>query len=144
VTVLAATDANMGLPESIEPLPSSGRVSVRLRNDDLLLLRERSRARGLPAATYLSLLARSHLRKLTPLPDMELHAVKHAVGEISAIGRNLNQIARLAHGSGRLDGPSMADLHALLRACNGLRDAMKELINRNLESWEAGYEKESS
>jgi hypothetical protein len=119
-------------------------VSVRLRSDDLLLLRERSLARGVPVATYLSFLARSHLRKLAPLPDIELQALKHAVGEVSAIGRNLNQIARVAHTSGRLDRPSVADLHVLLRTCNALRDAMKAWINRNLESWEAGYEKESS
>src|SRR3954465_15638918 len=45
----------------VEELPSACRVSVRLRADDLLLLRERARARRLPTSTYISYLVRSHL-----------------------------------------------------------------------------------
>ena len=37
----------------VEPVPASGRLSVRLAVDDLLLLRERSRSRGMPSATYI-------------------------------------------------------------------------------------------
>jgi hypothetical protein len=130
--------------EAPEPVPPSGRISVRLPNDDLLLLRERAAARGLPAATYVSYLVRSHLRRLAPLPDAELKALKHAIGEISAIGRNLNQIARAVNSGKGANGPNSADLHALLRACTGLRDAVKDVVNRNLSTWEAGYEKTSS
>lgn len=128
-------------PESV---PASGRISVRLPNDDFLLLRERAAARGLPASTYVSYLVRSHLRRLAPLPDAELKALKQAIGEISAIGRNLNQIARAVNSGGDANGPNRADLHALLRACTGLRDAVKDVVNWNLSSWEAGYEKTSS
>src|ERR1700722_8538005 len=124
--------------EAPEPVPPSGRISVRLPNDDLLLLRERAASRGLPAATYVSYLVRSHLRRLAPLPDAELKALKHAIGEISTIGRNLNQIARAVNSGQGANGPNRADLHALLRACTGLRDAMKDVVNRNLSSWEAG------
>src|SRR5580692_315048 len=42
------------------------RLSVRLRPDDQLLLRERARARGMPTATYISVLVRAHLRSLSP------------------------------------------------------------------------------
>ena len=127
-----------------EPVRPSGRISVRLPNDDFLLLRERAAARGLPAATYISYLVRSHLRRLAPLPDAELKALKHAIGEISAVGRNLNQIARAVNAGEGVNGPNRADLQALLRACTGLRDAVKDVVNRNLSSWEAGYEKTSS
>jgi hypothetical protein len=64
----------------VEALPVTGRLSVRLRNDDLLLLRERAKARGMPPATYVSLLVRSHLRRLVPIPDIELK-------ELSALSR---------------------------------------------------------
>src|SRR4051794_8578738 len=37
----------------VEQLPSSHRVSVRLRADDLILLRERAKARDLPTSTYI-------------------------------------------------------------------------------------------
>ena len=95
----------------------------------------------MPTSTYVSLLIRSYLRALTPLPTAELSALKRSVAEIGAIGRNLNQIARALNQGERLDAPSHADLQALLRALTGLRDHMKALINANLASWQAGYEK---
>src|SRR4051794_15542891 len=48
------------------------RLYVRLRVEDLILLRERSQGRGLAAATYASMVLRTHLRQVTPLPDREL------------------------------------------------------------------------
>src|ERR1700730_17233504 len=81
------------IPKPMEPIAASGRLSVRLRSDDFLLLRERATSRGLPTGTYVTYLIRSHLRCLAPLPDNELAALKRAIAEISAIGRNLNQIA---------------------------------------------------
>lgn len=126
----------------VEPIPASGRLSVRLRSDDFLLLRERARCRGLPAATYVSFLVRSHLRRLAPIPERELKELKRAIAEISAVGRNLNQIAR-ASNDGQFREPGKGDVDVLLRACVRLRDAMKQVINRNLESWENGYEEEN-
>src|SRR6266404_2934260 len=80
-------------PDLVEPVSATGRLSIRLRSDDLLLLRERARAREMPTSTYVSLLVRSHLRACAPLPTLELAALKRSVAEIGAIGRNLNQIA---------------------------------------------------
>jgi hypothetical protein len=42
------------------------RLMIRLRPDDQILLRERAAARGMPAATYVSVLTRAHLQSLTP------------------------------------------------------------------------------
>ena len=42
-------------PDSVEPVVASGRLSIRLRADDLLLLRERAKAREMPTSTYVSL-----------------------------------------------------------------------------------------
>jgi len=69
---------------------------IRLRPDDQILLRERAAARGMPPATYVSVLTRAHLRSLAPLPAEELLALKRTIGELGSIGRNLNQIARAA------------------------------------------------
>jgi hypothetical protein len=128
----------------LEQVPASGRLSVRLAADDLLLLRERARSRGIPSATYISLLVRSHLRNLSPIPDNELKALQQAIGQVSAIGRNLNQIARAVNAGERPDGPSKADLRAILRACTGLRDAFKGVLERNIQSWHAGHDKAHS
>lgn len=68
-----------------EPISS---LYVRLRKEDRLLLHERAAARGMAAATYASVLVRAHLRSLAPMPKYELVALKQAVSELSAIGRN--------------------------------------------------------
>ena len=140
-SLVSTTVVNPPSPGVVEPVSATGRLSIRLRSDDLLLLRERAKARAMPTSTYVSLLVRSHLRALTPLPTAELEALKRSVAEISAIGRNLNQIARAVNQGERPSGPSKADLHALLRALMGLRVHIKALINVNLASWRSGYEK---
>ena len=139
--LLTAAAVRPQVPESIEPVAVGGKISVRLRTDDLLLLRERTRARAMPTSTYVSLLIRSHLRSVTPLPSAELDVLKRSVAEISAIGRNLNQIARAMNKGEGSNGASKADLQALLRALNGMRVHIKSLVNSNLESWRSGDEK---
>ncbi len=99
-----------GVVSPPEPVPASGRISVRLAVEDLLILRERSQIRGMPPATYVSYLVRSHLRHLAPLPDNELKALQQAVNQVSAIGRNLNQIARAFNASDMTSGPSKGRL----------------------------------
>ena len=115
------------------------RFSIRMRPDDQLLLRERARARGLPAATYVSVLVRAHLRSLAPLPREELLALKRTVSELGAVGRNLNQLARAANQGERVTGPAREDLRALLKVCEGLREHVKALLAANIRSWERGY-----
>jgi hypothetical protein len=115
------------------------RVTIRLQAEDQVLLRARAAARGMPAATYVSVLTRAHLRKLAPLPRDELLALKQTVSELGRIGRLLNPIARAAHQGERVSGPGRDDLRALLRVCEGLRDHVKELLRVNLASWKRGY-----
>lgn len=112
---------------------------VRLRRDDRLLLDARAEARGMRPATYASVLLRAHLRELTPLPKAELLALKRTIGELAAIGRNLNQIAKTANEGSRLPGSSREEFRAMLKVCEALRDNTKALLKANLASWESGY-----
>jgi hypothetical protein len=59
------------------------RLSVRISPDDQLLLRERAASRGMAAATYISVLTRTHLRGLAPLPKAEWLALEKSVSELS-------------------------------------------------------------
>jgi len=118
---------------------ASTRLYIRLRPEDRLLLRERAAARGMPAATYVSILVRAHLRNLSPLPKNELHALKQSVAELGAIGRNLNQVARAANHGVRVTDPGPEDLQAMLRVCSALRDHVKALIKANVDTWEMGH-----
>jgi predicted DNA binding CopG/RHH family protein len=122
----------------VEELPSSRRVSVRLRADDLCLLRERAKARSLPTSTYISYLIRSHLTAQTPLPAQELAVLKRSVAEIGAIGRNINQIARAVNQQQWPSGPDPAALAQMFRILTATRAQIKALINANLASWDSG------
>jgi predicted DNA binding CopG/RHH family protein len=139
--LLTAVAVKPQVIEPVKPVPVGGKISVRLRTDDLLLLRERATARALPTGTYVSYLIRAHLRSVTPLPTGELAALKRTLAEVGAIGRNLNQIAHAVNQGERPTGPSRADAQALMRALYGLRDHIKAVITANLTSWEVGYEK---
>jgi hypothetical protein len=126
---------------AVEPIGPRARVYVRLRPDDHALLRERASGRALASATYVSMLVRSHLRGVSPLPDRELCELRHAAGALGAVGRNLNQIARVAHQTGQVEGLTTADLRAMLAAFERLRVHFKGLIEANIASWETGHAK---
>lgn len=111
---------------------------VRLRREDRLLLDARAEARGMRPATYASVLLRSHLRALTPLPKEELLALKRSIGELAAIGRNINQIARAANDGGRLPTSVREEFRAMLKICEALRDKTKALLKANVTSWSTG------
>jgi len=114
-------------------------VYVRLRHDDRLLLDARSEARGMRPATYVAVLTRSHLRRLAPLPKDEMQALRRSIGELAAIGRNLNQIAKAANDGGCLPGSAREDFRAMLKVCEALRDHTKAMLKANLTSWESGH-----
>jgi hypothetical protein len=127
-----------GLPLG-SPTKASRRIYVRLRPEDHLLLRERAAARGMAGATYVSVLVRSHLRRLPPLPRDELEALKRTVAALGVIGRNLNQIARAANQGVGTVTPGTANVGALLKVCIVLREHVKTLIKANVNSWELGH-----
>jgi len=81
VMLRGSAGAGFPKPESLERVSRDGRLSVRLATDDRILLCERAAARGIPSATYVSVLVRSHLRQLAPLPKEELLALKRSVAD---------------------------------------------------------------
>jgi hypothetical protein len=114
------------------------RVTIRLRVGDGPLLDQRAQARGMKPATYLAALARAHLRGDPSLPMSELAEVKRAVAEISAVGRNLNQIARVANQRGVILDELFNELQAVSAEVERVQVAVAELVRANLISWEAG------
>jgi hypothetical protein len=134
--------AVMPEPDSAEPVPRAGRrarLYVRLRPDDQLLLRERAGARRMAPATYVSVLVRAHLRQLAPLPEEELRALNRVVGDLGAIGRNLNQMARATHQAAPATETRRIDVMAMIRVCEALRDHVKALLKANAVSWKVGH-----
>jgi hypothetical protein len=123
-----ASTREVGLSALSDRTARESRLTVRLRADDQVLLRERAAARGMPAATYVSVLTRAHLRGLAPLPKAELLALKRAVSELGDLARRLESA-----------GTSREDARAVLRVCEALRDHVKGLIRANLNSWRQGH-----
>lgn len=116
------------------------RLYVRLWPEDQLLLAERAATRSMPSATYVSVLVRSHLRHLAPLPKDELLALRRAIAELGTIGRNLNQIAQTVRQGGVASGPRRHDVASMLKICTALRDHFKATLLANLRSWRDGYD----
>jgi hypothetical protein len=115
------------------------RLYVRLRPDDQLLLSERAAARRMAAATYVAVLVRAHLRQLAPLPADELRALNRIVAALGAIGRNLNQVAQAIHQAAPAAGSRRADVMAMIKLCEALRDHIKALLKANAASWMVGH-----
>ena len=61
-----------------------------------------------------------------------------AVTELTALGRNLNQIAR-ALNRGQGVAPGRQEVQAMLRVCSALRDHVKTLLAANAKSWDQGH-----
>lgn len=114
-------------------------VFVRFRDEDRLLLEARAEARGMRPATYVSVLTRSHLRSLTPLPKEEFLALKRGIAELASIGRNINQIARAINEGGKAPGSVREEFRAMLKICEALRDNTKALLKANEISWARGH-----
>jgi hypothetical protein len=134
-----ASAAEVGTPGDAGRASRDSRLTVRIRPDDQLLLRERAAARGMAAATYVSVLTRAHLRGLAPLPKAEWLALEKSVSELSRLGRNINQIARAANRGEPVTAPGRNDLMYFIKICEGLRDHTHGLLEANLRSWQQGY-----
>jgi len=132
--------AEVGTPGDGGRTLRDSRLTVRIRPDDQLLLRERAAARGMAAATYVSVLTRSHLRSLAPLPKAEWLILEKIVTELSKLGRNINQITRAANRGVQVSDPESSQFRAMLTICEALRVNTKRLLLANAKSWQQGYE----
>jgi hypothetical protein len=144
-----ATPASEGESSRVEGIRRPGREArgpnccdnpmlVRLSKEDRLLLDARAEARGMRPATYASVLLRSHMRQLTPLPKDELLALKRSIAVLASIGRNIKQIAKAANQGGRIAESAGAEYRAMLKICVALRDNTKALLKANEISWLTG------
>ena len=134
-----AEDAPQPVAESRHSRGRAKPMLVRLRDEDKLLLDARSEARGMRPATYAAVLLRAHLRELTPLPKEELLALKRSIAMLASIGRNINELVKVANQGGRVPDSGRAEFPAMLKICVALRDHTKGLLKANESSWGRGH-----
>jgi hypothetical protein len=134
---VALDETGVAPPSRAVPAGPRGSLHVRLYPDDRLLLSARASIRGMPSASYVSVLLRSHLRNLAPLPKAELSALKACLAELGLLTRTLH---RILGGGATNAGQVREDFRAMLKVAQGVRDHAKALLKQNLESWRTGYE----
>ena len=143
--VVLRTAALQGFPklDELDRPNRDARLYVRLEPEDRQLLSGRATQRGMPSATYVSLLVRAHLRGVAPLPKEELLALRHSITQLKAVGRNLNQMAKSLSQDVRATAPGRQEVNAMIRVAEGLRDHFKALLKANEKSWLQGYDETS-
>jgi hypothetical protein len=137
--MLASSGLEVSVPAVVQVDKRAARLTIRLMPDDCLLLRERAAARSIPAATYVSILVRSHLRALTPLPKEELAELRRSITELRLLGGTLNQIARAMNRNIEVAAPGRQEVQAMIRVAEGLRDHFRALLKANIQSWHQGH-----
>lgn len=124
-------------PTEIKDDRFSFRLSAKLKDD----LARRAKEQGASPGSYLVALARTHLSKKPYFTERELEVLRQSNSELTAIGRNINQIARALNRS--LDHADMTrskELEQVAVLVKGHRDYVRGLIRANLSSW--GIERE--
>ncbi len=117
--------------------PSTERVTVRFRPGDVAIIRRRASTRRMKPSTYIAALVRSHLVEDPPVPAAELALIERAIAEVSAVGRNLNQLARAVN-SGVAAPAGTAEL--VLRSVDAVevvRATTKLYARKAVASWHA-------
>ena len=114
------------------------RITLRLRPGDGEWLRRRAHTRGMKYTTYAAALIRAHVRADPPMPLDELARLERSLAQVSALGRNLSQIARgISEGQG-VDPGLRPELTVVLHAVEELRQTLREVVRVNRISWESG------
>lgn len=116
-------------------------VRVPLRLAEYKAIQALAETRGWPATVYVAQLVRTHLSQSPRFSDDELLALRRATAELSAIGRNINQIAR-ALNSDPSNAPIAGELPSvmLMQVIAEQRTALKSVIKANLAAWGVDHE----
>jgi hypothetical protein len=112
-------------------------LTTRLRPGDVKMIGRRAAIRRMKPATYIAALVRSHLVADPPLPPAELAVLERAAAEVSAIGRNLNQIARAINSGAPVPHGTASVIGQSIEAVEAVREAAKAYVRVAVASWEA-------
>jgi hypothetical protein len=115
----------------------SGQLCFRPLPGDELYLKRYAEARHQPPGVILKLILRGWINKNAPMPREELLSLGVTSNQLAAIGRNLNQLIKLAH-SGSF--PNVNELNPCLKEVSVLTTRASEnidaIVRANLLSWE--------
>lgn len=127
-------------PEPTVPDPGNVRTSqLTLRLPVFLLdaVKERAKMQGTSATRWVASLVQSNLIKMPVMTSEELRALGHCTSELSAIGRNLNQIALVLNADSReSDKLKLELLDVLQSSIQRTQQAIHTLARTSNRRWE--------
>jgi len=125
----------------IEPAPELAgleRTTIWMPAFLMNAVRERAAAKGTTFSRWISALVQSNLMRYPVLMEAELQAVEASTRELAAIGRNINQIARVLNESffqtERVRIDKLAELSAQI---SKTREAIATLVRASRNVWRA-------
>ena len=118
------------------------RVSVRLTAYTLSKLSEQARAEGYQnQSKWLRASIMANLHREPVLTDGEINALRESNRHLAAIGRNLNQIARVLNIDFRHSDKVTREMIEILdNKFKAHKESVNTLIRKNCQRWELGYD----
>ncbi|MFN3710612.1 MAG: plasmid mobilization protein [Alishewanella aestuarii] len=117
--------------------PKSGKVTVRLTEHERLKMINRANDEGYSNITsWSTAVIRSALHHEPVLTNSEVTALRESNRELSAIGRNLNQVARALNIEFRdSDKLKLEGIEGLIERIEQHKDTVADLLTRSMNRW---------
>lgn len=136
----AAPIANLeAAPPAIDLTPKPGtkmaQLNLWITAAEDRAVRSRAERWGTTRPGYVGRLLRAHLTREAQPDRASLTALREAVRELAAVGRNLNQLAHVMNVTLKGGGPSGELLRSLVDAVRRVRDESRAVTQANLERW---------
>lgn len=123
----------------VEPDPNQAdhdRITVRMPAFLMTAMKGRAKSQGMAPSRWIAALVQSNLTRHPVLTDAELQAVEATTRELTAIGRNINQIARaLNEAHFRTERVRLDRLAELGEKINNIREAIRALVRASRNAW---------
>ena len=115
----------------------TGQLCFRPLPGDELYIKQYAEGRQLASGIILKLVLRGWINKNAPMPRDELLALGVTSNQLTAIGRNLNQLAKLTHPGRCPDSEKLlALLEETVQLTNQVSEDIDAVVRANLLSWE--------
>jgi len=125
----------------LQPNPErteSERITVRMPGFLMNAAKDRATAKGMVPSRWIAALAQSNLARKPVMADHELLALKANIRELTAIGRNINQMARALNESRSNTEKVKLDTLALLgETLKTNLSLIRALVRASQQVWEA-------
>jgi hypothetical protein len=138
LVVIGQDNSDEQLVEPSAEKSDINRMMIRLASFLMEAVSARAKTKGMAPSRWVAALVQSHLTGQPVMTDDELAALKASNRELAAIGRNINQIAKVLnetfHETERVKLEKLAELSQTIEKN---REAIRALVRASQNSWEA-------